>query len=205
MRHNNSKYLKEFDNWADMYNAGSTITEISVKYKCSRSNIRRRLVRMGIEIRPPVFLTGETGRSRWESPIFAYNELVIKNETGCWGWSGILSQGYGCFCVKGKSFKAHRYSYEIHRGEVGDNFVCHSCDNPICSNPDHLFLGDCGDNIRDCYKKKRHPWVKLTLSDVIEIKKRLEKGEKSKNIAALFGISCGAISDIKRGETWNYV
>lgn len=87
------------------------------------------------------------------------------NKTGsCWVWTGGLARGgYGIFMLKSigigkKKFKrAHRYSWEIHFGEIPNQLlVLHKCDNPPCVNPDHLFLGTQTDNVRDLVQKGRH-------------------------------------------------
>jgi len=75
----------------------------------------------------------------------------------CWLWTGALnSRGYGCFSIDRKSKLAHRYSYEIYKGEIPKGmYVCHACDVPNCVNPDHLWLGTASDNIKDMFKKDR--------------------------------------------------
>jgi len=62
---------------------------------------------------------------------------------GCWMWKGRTGRGgYGYFTYGPKTYRAHRLSWLITRGEIPEDiFVCHRCDVPACVNPDHLFLG----------------------------------------------------------------
>jgi len=90
-----------------------------------------------------------------------YNkELILSrikiNENGCWIWRGAISGRYGGLRFNKKVHAAHRVSYEIfNEKHPGDLCVCHKCDVPLCVNPDHLFLGDQYDNMRDAAKKGR--------------------------------------------------
>ena len=91
-------------------------------------------------------------RERFESSYIAVPEA------GCWLWEkGVGSTGYGHIFYQGKMLKAHRVSWELHRGLIlKDMCVLHKCDVPSCVNPDHLFLGTHKDNKRDSMKKGRH-------------------------------------------------
>lgn len=78
----------------------------------------------------------------------------------CWPWGRTLSKsGYGLISRGGVSVRAHRVAYELHHGAAppADKIVCHSCDNPPCCNPAHLFLGTHQDNHDDMVRKGRHP------------------------------------------------
>ncbi len=77
--------------------------------------------------------------------------------SGCWEWTGSLTEGYGSFDHR----KAHRVSWEMHNGPIpqgaGAHGTCvlHKCDNPSCVNPTHLFLGTNRDNAIDRERKGR--------------------------------------------------
>jgi hypothetical protein len=112
----------------------------------------------------------------------------------------------------GKVELAHRHVYKNEIGEIADGMlVCHTCDNPSCVNPEHLFIGTNDDNMKDRDKKNRvahgdaHYKAKLSSDDVSKIKRRLDVGDKQEDVADDFGVCRGTISAIATGRTWRRV
>jgi len=158
---------------------------------------------------------------RYKSFISAYEEQVIKNNDSCWGWKGsVNNKGYGQVFCGGEIKFAHRFSYENFVASIPSGmFVCHHCDNPICSNPHHLFIGTNSDNILDSIEKGRFKRVpdackargekvagsKLKENEVVQIKKMIEHGFGNKPIAELFHVGHATISLIRVNKTWKHV
>src|SRR6266853_2023399 len=107
------------------------------------------------------YLTGRTHKIHKLS-ISVYDRLMRyidkNNSTGCWEWLGALSsRGYAKINVRDNNKLASRVMWSEINGKIPEGlFVCHSCDNPKCINPNHLWLGTAYDNVMDMYKKGRH-------------------------------------------------
>jgi hypothetical protein len=136
------------------------------------------------------------------------------SKTGdCWEWTGgKTGRGYGAIKIQGKMIGAHRVSYEMAHGPIGDGqIVCHSCDNRGCVNPDHLFAADHAENMRDMTRKRRQArgsaikQSKLKEHQISEIRNLLRGGESRRGIAEIYGVSETMIGYIARGEYWSHV
>lgn len=136
----------------------------------------------------------------------------------CWLWQATKGgryvkkgRGYGYISPGGKTKKgnsmvaAHRVSWVLHFGPIpGGLHVLHSCDNPACVNPSHLFLGTNLDNIKDKISKNRHlaGYRKFGADMVIAI--RADTGTY-RVIAGRHGVSAQTVSDIRNRKTWKYL
>jgi hypothetical protein len=144
---------------------------------------------------------------------------TVEMDNGCWEWCGYRGpQGYGQIGNEaGRPESAHRVSYRLRVGPIPPGvFVCHRCDNPPCVNPDHLFLGTPGDNVRDMLSKGREargfdlPHTRLTETQVREIRARYvrsygptKRGGRSSNadvLAEEYGVGRTYIMNIVHGH-----
>ena len=131
----------------------------------------------------------------------------------CWYWVGKKAR-YGLFYLRGGHIGAHRVAYAISTGEnPGDLYVCHSCDNQLCVNPRHLWLGTHSDNMADMDAKGRrvfrdqtgekNPTAKLTQKQVNQIRKlRATKRFTYYELADMFNVSYVMIHQIVTKKTW---
>ena len=148
----------------------------------------------------------------------------VDRQDGCWPWTGgVSTQGYGRFPVrtgKGKRLlQATRVAAFLTTGiDDPSKDVCHTCDNPICCNPIHLWLGTHAENMQDAHQKGRvivppgsfpdelHPQAKLTEKDVYAIRALLNpRGMRLRDIADSFRVSIRTITKIRDREVWKHL
>jgi hypothetical protein len=135
----------------------------------------------------------------------------VQKTASCWLWtaSKFKGKGYGQFQVNGSPKRAHRVSWEFHRGPIPEGLqVLHECDNQSCVNPDHLFLGTQLANMQDKVAKNRQARghqngrAKMTWSEVRDARAAHLLGESYSAIAKRLGVGKTTIALMLNGITW---
>lgn len=141
----------------------------------------------------------------------AFWQYAIPGEPGaCWEWTGSRTRGYGQFAFQSRRYKAHRVSYLLHHGPIPDGMeVCHTCDNPPCWNPEHLWVGTRAENAEDAARKgrmqgERNAFAKLTDDDVRNIR-LLYPRFTMQQIATQLAVSPATIWLVLSGKRWSHV
>jgi hypothetical protein len=125
----------------------------------------------------------------------------------CWQWIGNVCCNYGRMKFVGRQDKAHRISKQIELGRDldGKEWVIHKCDNSLCVNPEHLYLGNHKQNVADRDNRGRtpegedHPCTKVSDEQLREIQRRYQAGEGPKKLSKEFPLSVSYLSNIGRG------
>lgn len=130
----------------------------------------------------------------------------------CWRWRGsVTNKGYGQLMSHRKQYAAHRVAYQLHIGPIpSGKMVCHRCDNPLCVNPAHLWLGTPADNMIDKVSKKRqsafpgesNQAARLTEADVRLIR---QSPLSNKELAAKLSVHRATISAVRCWKNWRHV
>jgi hypothetical protein len=138
----------------------------------------------------------------------------------CWEWQASqVLDGYGNTELVGLPRRAHRAAWILAFGPIPEGFsVLHTCDNPPCVNPSHLFLGTQVDNMRDMVRKGRgalqgadhtgekNPRAKLSESDAEEIWRLFKKHYVTKKqLAEMYGVAHETIKTRIKGGSWRHI
>jgi hypothetical protein len=159
----------------------------------------------------PKYILGHNGYKTFED---IWKDIVKNENTGCWEYSGHKNKhGYGILEIKDKPYRVHRISYELTYGKIPEGkVVCHTCDNPACCNPKHLWLGTQKNNMSDMVLKKRsnrgeqRPLHKLKNQEVKEIRYLYSTGKYTQSyLGKLFNVSQDLISRITLRKIWRHI
>lgn len=152
-----------------------------------------------------------------------WEKVDIRGPDECWPWKGLLApKGYGRFTLS-RSHRGNRHrrasavAWELtNHKSIGGRLACHTCDNPPCCNPAHIYAGTSQDNANDM--KARGRWrgpenvagdangnAKLGEAEVLLTKRYINQGHSNCHIASLFGVCHQNISMIRRGKTWTHL
>lgn len=167
---------------------------------------------------------------RKNTPEDFWNRVEKRGPDSCWEWTGCKrGDGYGVMMYHGHLRGAHRLAYRFSKGEIPRGMcVCHACDNPLCCNPDHLWVGTHAQNNADRKKKGRsatgdnngarvhperlarlkgemHHTSRLKTKDVQNIIIRYRMGHRQAAIAKDYGITQSHVSNLIRGKRWSHV
>lgn len=151
------------------------------------------------------------------SPVLSerfWSKVDVSFRMKCWAWRGGKDEhGYGNVMIAGKVIKAPRVAFFLRNGTWPRN-ACHSCDNPSCCNPDHIFDGTRSDNMKDMVSKGRHRiaigekhgGAVLTDKKVIAMRKEYVLEPISmESLAKKYGCSFGTVQRVIRRKNWRHL
>jgi hypothetical protein len=142
-----------------------------------------------------------------------WSKVDVRGPDECWLWKAARQvHGYGAFRVDGETKISSRFSFFLTHGRWPEGFCCHSCDNPPCCNPAHLFEGSQDSNMKDAGSKGRMPrgerhWnSKLTTGDVQDIVANYTLCRVTqRELGIRYGVGPDVISRIVTGKRWRHV
>lgn len=156
--------------------------------------------------------------SREKQIVEFWKRVTVKRKNECWEFNAFSirtsKNGFkknGAVWIDGKNISAHRFSFQLENGPIPEGLeVCHSCDNPPCVNPNHLFLGNQSINMLDMVKKGRnkhkkgekHPRAKLTEKQVLDIRKDARGAIK---LSRIYDVGISTITQVKKRLTWKHL
>ncbi len=137
-----------------------------------------------------------------------------RSENECWPWLGKPNnQGYGYFMYQRQTYIATRIMYFLHNAkDPNDLMVCHTCNNKMCVNPNHFYLGTSSENQQQAFddglshrKGELNNRARLWEQDVLEIRRLASLGVSPKELSRRYPIRIRAIRSIIARETWRHI
>lgn len=190
-------YRERREEMVRMKLAGKTLREIGEVFGVSRERVRQ----ITIDVKTPKKIKVKLSPRDRDIKRF-YSRLAERGD--CIEWVGCVSPTrYGRCRFLGREEYAHRVSYIIHKGAIPDDmWVLHTCDNPSCVNPYHLYLGTPKDNSWDRESRGRgNRSAKLSLLDIQNIRERYARGDiTQRELGAKYSIHIMTVSQIINGR-----
>lgn len=161
----------------------------------------------------PLAARGARAAKMRATAIDRFWQRVDKRGPGeCWEWTALRQKrGYGIVSWHGKLMLAHRVALNLSDGDFDSPLhVCHSCDNPPCCNPAHLWRGTDLDNSHDAATKGRlvtqrgeaSARAKLTIAAVKDIRSSTERGV---DLARKYNVTKSLIGHIRKNRAWRHI
>ena len=163
---------------------------------------------------------GNVGRPA-NTPNVLWSKVDKKSEDECWNWNGYKNgQGYGRTWIDGFGYYAHRVIFNLACPNIitlsapkntdESGFLLHTCDNPSCCNPKHLFVGTHADNMADKAAKGRTPdfsgdkgpRAKLSMVQAREIRRLRKTGISARELSKIYELSLPSIKTLLRGDSY---
>jgi hypothetical protein len=201
----NSEY-----NMVELFIGDSTMLDKEKKRAIDRAYYARKV---GREI-------GKPGRPA-NTPEVLWSKVDKRGEDECWNWLAYKNDdGYGRVQINDYSYYAHRVIYCLAKpGEIEwaapkstdeFGFLLHTCDNPSCCNPKHLWVGTHKENMEDKARKGRSPdfsggkspKCKITMVQAREARELRKAGVSARELAKKFEISLSSMKTLLRGNSY---
>jgi len=136
---------------------------------------------------------------------------VVGSSGDCWEWRGRTNNArYGYLWLDGAQWLAHRAAWAAVNGPIPVGlYICHRCDNPLCVNPNHLFLGSPQENTQDSIAKgrsmghppaeaRRKPRLRALADDTVRAIRQATGTQEE--IAQRFNVSRPYVSELRSGK-----
>lgn len=152
--------------------------------------------------------------TNFKEPERFWSKVAVGDPDDCWEWlASQNSRGYGRFRIHYRLWQVHRVVWVLTYGPIPEGLlVCHHCDNRLCCNPYHLFLGTQADNMSDASRKGRTHLgeadgnSKLTEDDILDIRDLYATGDwTQQELADEFGVTSSNVSYVVNRKIWKHI